>query len=308
MVFLRPDVLCARIAELQHGVITRAQALRAGMSLDAIARRLDSGLWIRVAPGVFLVAGSPETWQQELWIARLWAGEKGALCGETAALLHGLDGIHGRPVEVLLNRRTRAPSGRFAVRYSRRWDPADVVKIDGLRATSVERTLLDLAARSRPWTAEIAFDSAVREGRTTVERIDEYIEEEAGSGCDGTARMRSIIEARRAGDGPQSALETRLDAVLTTPVVPPFERQYEVRLADGEPAKIDFAWPPARVGAEGDGKRSHTGAFYRQRDLARQNALAEVGWLLLRFTWFDVTRRPEYVVKKVRCVVRPRTP
>ena len=308
MAFMRPDVLCARIAELQCGVITRAQALRAGMSPEAIARRLESGLWMRVAPGIFVVAGSPETWHRELWIARLWAGEKGALCGETAAILLGLDGIRGRRVEVLLNRRTRAPSNRFAVRYSRRWDPDDVVKIDGLRVTSVERTLLDLAARSRPWTAEIAFDSAIREGGTTVERVEQYVDEVAGSGCGGTARLRTIIEARRAGDGPKSPLETRLDAVLTRPAVPPFERQFEVRLTDGRPAKIDFAWPRAKVGAEGDGKGAHTGAFYRQRDLARQNALAEVGWLLLRFTWFDVTRRPEYVVEKVRRVVAQRTP
>jgi very-short-patch-repair endonuclease len=296
------------VAELQHGVITRAQALAAGMSSEAIARHLESGLWFRVAPGVFVVAGSPPSWEQSLWIAHCWAGKRGALGGETAAILHGLDGIRGRPVEVLMNRRTRAPSDRFDVRYSRRWDPNDAVTITGLRVTSVPRTLLDLAARSRPWTAEIAFDSAVRDGITSLERVDDYLGSVAGRGCDGTSRLRAIIDARRAGDGPMSPLETRLDAVLTTLEVPPFERQFEVRLMNGEPVKIDFAWPPAKVGAEGDGKRSHTGAFYRQRDLTRQNALAEVGWLLLRFTWYDVTRRPDYVVEKVGRVVRQRTP
>ncbi|HEX2284499.1 MAG TPA: type IV toxin-antitoxin system AbiEi family antitoxin domain-containing protein, partial [Mycobacterium sp.] len=45
----------------QDGVLTLAQAKRAGLSQDAVNRRLRSGRWRRCSPGVYFVNDRPFT-------------------------------------------------------------------------------------------------------------------------------------------------------------------------------------------------------------------------------------------------------
>jgi very-short-patch-repair endonuclease len=52
------------------------------------------------------------------------------------------------------------------------------------------------------------------------------------------------------------------------------------------------------IGIEADGKEPHSGLRPVFTDRCRTNAL--VGWQLLRFTWYDVLRRPAYVVATAR--------
>src|SRR5207248_5084728 len=59
-----PPRRLARLAATQHGVFTRAQAIACGVSARTATRRLSSGMWDRLYPAVYRVAGSPETWRQ----------------------------------------------------------------------------------------------------------------------------------------------------------------------------------------------------------------------------------------------------
>jgi very-short-patch-repair endonuclease len=43
----------------------------------------------------------------------------------------------------------------------------------------------------------------------------------------------------------------------------------------------------------------HSGRTDVQRNSGKQNLLVARGWRVLRFTWFDVTHRPAYVVATV---------
>ena len=49
------DRIIGRIAALQHGVVTRAQLLSAGVSRRSIAHRLDKGSLIRLHAGIYRV-------------------------------------------------------------------------------------------------------------------------------------------------------------------------------------------------------------------------------------------------------------
>lgn len=62
------DVLQALllVAERQHGLITRAQALAKGLAAGAIRGRLRAGAWERGHAAVYRVAGSGRTWKQSL--------------------------------------------------------------------------------------------------------------------------------------------------------------------------------------------------------------------------------------------------
>ncbi len=61
----------SRILETQHGVISRSQALAAGLTRKGIEVRLRTGSWRSQLPGTYVVAGSPRTWRQRLMEACL---------------------------------------------------------------------------------------------------------------------------------------------------------------------------------------------------------------------------------------------
>lgn len=68
-------------------------------------------------------------------------------------------------------------------------------------------------------------------------------------------------------------------------------------------ARLDLAFPAARVAVEIDGLAYHSDAKRFQYDRTRQNLLVSLGWTVLRFTWRDLQDRPDYVVATIQQVV-----
>ncbi len=55
-----------------------------------------------------------------------------------------------------------------------------------------------------------------------------------------------------------------------------------------------------RVAVEVDGWAWHVTADRFVDDRRRQNALVNLGWTVLRFTWHDLVSRPDGVVDEIR--------
>jgi very-short-patch-repair endonuclease len=69
---------------------------------------------------------------------------------------------------------------------------------------------------------------------------------------------------------------------------------------------VDFLWRDARLIVEADGRAAHGTRRAFQADRDRDGRLAVAGYLVLRFTWWDVTRRPVVVADRVRRVLAGR--
>jgi very-short-patch-repair endonuclease len=70
----------------------------------------------------------------------------------------------------------------------------------------------------------------------------------------------------------------------------------------GHPAEgylLDVAFPAARVAVEVDGWAWHVDARRFGHDRRRQNRLVCAGWTVLRFTWHDLTGRPDAVLAEI---------
>jgi very-short-patch-repair endonuclease len=72
-------------------------------------------------------------------------------------------------------------------------------------------------------------------------------------------------------------------------------------------ARLDMAWPSVKVAVEADGREHHDAPEALYRDRVRGNALALAGWTVLRFTWADLVRRPQWIVEQVRRALNPET-
>src|SRR2546429_7497750 len=79
-----------RIASRQHGVVTRAQLLSAGLSAPGIKRRVRKGLLIAVHRGVYRVGHRAPSTDATHLAAVLACGEGALLSGRAAAQLLGL--------------------------------------------------------------------------------------------------------------------------------------------------------------------------------------------------------------------------
>jgi len=86
------DLVIAQTAAVQCGVFTRHQALSAGANDSLIRRRLRSGAWTLLRPGVYGFPDHRDTWDRRLWIVYLAAGGDAAVAYESAGAQYGTPG------------------------------------------------------------------------------------------------------------------------------------------------------------------------------------------------------------------------
>jgi len=140
-------------------------------------RAVAGGRIVRLRRGAYVDNGR---WQaadgDAQYLARVEAAvetrrSEPVLSHESAALLWGLPALHGWPEDVhgLAGARTSARSKNGFVWHNTPLDDADVVRLGPFLATSLSRTLSDLA-RSRPMAEAVTFlDHGTR---TAVRRLD----------------------------------------------------------------------------------------------------------------------------------------
>lgn len=128
----------------QYGLITRSQAIAAGMSASQIHRRMVAGSWVRERRGVYRHAAVAESWESRLLGACLASG--GVASHRSAAALWGL-GMYQHPTpEVVVDRRCHSVVPKTRVHLTTQWELRDETVIRGIPVTGINRTLLDCGA------------------------------------------------------------------------------------------------------------------------------------------------------------------
>ena len=293
------------LASVQHGVVSRDQALDLGCSTNEITHRLAVGRWTVVGNDVYRVAGSPASWLLDLWTAVLRGGNGSAASHRAAAQLWGIR-RYGDPVEILTPRPRRFRTSDVIVHTSSKYDRSDVTELDGLPITTVERTLMDLGAVKHWRQVEHALDAALRDDLTTLSAIERRLSMRRGQGRNGVGVLAGILEERGVGQVTESPYEREFLYLMESLPVPPPEAQYEVRAGDRFVARIDAAWPDERVAVEIDGHRFHATRTQRASDARRQNELELLGWKVLRFTTDQVHAEPILVAQTVLAALTSR--
>jgi hypothetical protein len=140
------DAVLATVARRQLGLFTRAQALDAGLTDGALGRRVADGRYLRRWPGVFAIAGAPDSRDHRFFAAVLHLGGDAVLAQASAAVVHGLEhGLRDDGIHLLVRRRSYRPTGGLTVHRSIAATAADTTIVGGLPVTDVTWTLTDLA-------------------------------------------------------------------------------------------------------------------------------------------------------------------
>ena len=254
-------------------------------------RRVRGKEWQRLLPRVFLVAGHPHTDTARVRAAGLWTGAAGAVSGPAAAWWHGMRPAAPDVVELTVPRE-HCPRPQPGVRLRRRTlASGDLVKLRGLWVTDKPLTALETAAAVAD--GSVFLDRALQRHVSFTRVYRAYCR---NLGAYGFGRVGELLVA--AADRADSAAERRAVAILRAAGITgwvlghPFGKYL-----------IDIAFPEAKVAVEIDGWAWHMDVDRFRADRYKGNALVRARWELLRFTWHDLTNRPDYVVAEIRAAL-----
>lgn len=289
------------VVQAQHGLVTSSQAVTL-LGPNRKARWVAQRRLLMAQPGVFRLVGAPETWHQSLMAAALAAD--GIVSHRSAAELWGLIQPAGYvDVSVTPHRRPRLQPPAIVHRIL---DLHAELAVDraGMRVTDPVRTVIDLGLVVHRGAVSDALSRGLSTGLLTVPEVAAVRDALGRKGRNGTGVVRDILEARSLQRGTEeSLLEKRfLDLVRRHDLAMP-ALQHEVWTGGRFVARIDAAYPHAKVAIEVDGYVAHTAPEAFQRDRTRQNRLVALGWTVLRFTWDDVVRRPAAVAATIRAAL-----
>jgi very-short-patch-repair endonuclease len=294
------------LAERQHSLIGREQALAHGMTVRQIEGQLRTGRWTIATRGVYRIAGSVRTWEQRLLAAVLAAGIGAAASRRSAAALWRLPGFPAGPIEVTQG---RGLSIRATHPHDSRFLPSEQIRIvSAIPTVCVERTLLDLCGTEHPKRAERAMDNALSMGLTTVQQLSLMLARTGRKGRPGTALTRELLAARTADYvPPASALEALVIAVLEAHGIQLPERQARVGGTSAPIGRVDFIFRGARLVLEADSRRHHSSWLDIEADRRRDLLLAAAGWRIMRVNWRQLVQEPELFIAALRATLRQAT-
>lgn len=281
------------MAARQHGVVTRSQALAAGIGSEAIRDRRGRGALHPLHRGVYLVGHPAPPPLAREQAALLAVGASAHLAGRTAASLWGL--LPADPeadVEiVVVGRQVRARSGLAIRRATRALDRADLRRAGGLPVTAPARTIVDLAPRLDDDALErLVHDAQVL--RLASAGAVRAALERAGAVA-GAPRLRRALDGTARGIT-RSEAERLLLAVLRRARLPGPRRN--ARVCGYE---VDALWPDRRLIVEVDGFAAHGTRRAFERDRRRDMDLQSSGYRVVRVTWRQLTDEPLAVAARL---------
>lgn len=298
----------AQIAAAQHGLITRAQLTRAGVTARELRTFVAHGVLERRSRGVYAVSSNPRTWEQGILACVLASGAAAVASHRSAAALWRLHRFREGHLDITVPRWNRGESGKGTVHESLVLPSRDRTVVRSVPVTSPTRTLIDVGRYVGPTVLGSMIDDAVRRRLTSYEALHHRLGELARSGRNGIVAARTALETRPGGDHPpDSELEHLVRDILTRYGLP--DPVMHHRIDCGEQAfVVDFAWPVGLVALECDGFRFHRTPEQLDWDDRRRNLLGLRGWMVLHATWNRVRDDPSGLVREVRRALERQPP
>ena len=254
---------------IAEGVITRKQLRERGFR--------------RLVHGVYADPGLPLDHRLRCRAVALLLPEGAAIGGHSAAAWHGAPfaGPHD-PVTVLRPPDVAWKGPRGTRTHRTDLDMVDVETRDDVPVTTALRTAWDVAALESVGTAVAALDAMVRAG--TVGLTDLRAMVDRGAGIWGVAKVRRAVPLvdPRAESAPESRVRVACVLAGLSPVP-----QHEVRVDGLFLARVDLAFPEARLAIEYEGAHHFEDAQI-VRDDARIARLIAAGWRVIRLSAADL--------------------
>ncbi|MGI8624956.1 MAG: type IV toxin-antitoxin system AbiEi family antitoxin domain-containing protein [Geodermatophilaceae bacterium] len=280
------DLPLGSIADLQGGVVTRAQARAAGLLRSEIGYLARRSAWEPIRRGMYAEPGGGAS--VRIGSALLATGSRGVASHGSAAALLGLDLL--RDPDATQTVLTVRPGQRGhrdldGIRVHRAGlPPWHVSEVNGLPVTTVARTLVDLTRALSLRDGVVAMDAALHSGRVRLEQLEEVLAD-----CRGWPWIRRAASAVKLTDAAaESALESLSRIFFCAHDIPAPRTQFVVRSGQRFIARTDFWWEKPRVAGEADGLGKYAALADLHAEKLRQERIEALGIRVVRWTWGDI--------------------
>lgn len=293
----------ARLAERQHGVVSREQLRELGLSDASIDRAIVAARLFPVFRGVFAVGHASVGRHGRLFAAVLVCGRDSALSHGTAAALLGLWERYPSLIDVVAPTSSGRKIQGVRRRHTRPPEASDRVSVRGIPCAGPSLAIVEVAGIVGERKLRRTVEQAAVLGLLDVGRIEALL---AGPRRRGTPRLRAVLEGWRdyaPGTRLRSPLEAKLLQLLTLREMPAPECNVELRIGN-EVFEVDFLWRRERVIAETDGGRFHDNPQAEARDRRRDYVLSAAGYRVHRLRWYDLEERPEATMHELAGLLR----
>ncbi|PRB41233.1 hypothetical protein CQ020_12305 [Arthrobacter sp. MYb23] len=286
------------------------ELLRFGLNSRNIKALVDSGELLRLRYGCYIRANQ---WKalgpRRRATERILAHAHGTLTTSTggfvyshlsAARLHGLFvwGVDDRVHFIHPSRPSSDRWGKDVRGHTENFTEDDVVVVQGLRVTTLERTIFDSARMLSYPKALVVMDHGLRVG---AERSKLTYMAANSAGMRGIRTLRKALD--NADPRSESAGETLTRELMQRLSIKPPQPQFEVQSRLGH-HRMDFAWEEEKLALEFDGRTKYFD--YRPTDEVifqerrREKALTEAGWRFIRIEWKDLFQERDFKERILR--------
>lgn len=314
---LTPDEQLARLTSRQANLFTLQQAVACGLHRNTVLGRLETGRYLEDGDGVLRLGGAAvAAWEDVHHVVLAVGGDDVIVARHTAAALHALSPApRSKLVHLLVHNRSfiEAPRGARVHRSEHVVERWDIALVDGIRCTSVPRTLCDLAREVPPGLFTALVNDAIRKGLTDVVDLQRM-----------TTRLGRFRHKRRllqicdhlgphAGDA-NNATETMFLDLCEQYGLPLIGINVPMRDANGRQRYVDALLrrnDGRLVPVEVDGHQTHWTRLDRWHDEEREDLLGEANPRLLPFVRVpadEVWHAPDRVVTTLREACRAPLP
>ena len=286
----------------RSGVLTRAQALRTGLTDNDLARAVRTGVLRHLDRGVYSMHSAdltPEQRHAERVRGLVASRSRSTAAARSTLALAGLPLVGADLDTAILCGPGRERYHRVgAVTYPM---PAGepTIEVQGVPSVSLETAIFQTAARDGLRTAVVAADAALRRGFVDLDGLEACRVRLRRLAPRGNALLAMVdASSESPGESLQRLVFVGLGYEVRTQVV--------IRDADGGfVARVD-ALLEGLVVAEFDGAVKYAGAEGREelvREKRREDALRALGYVVIRVTWADLFH-PERLDAMVRSALR----
>jgi hypothetical protein len=269
------DVRVREWAARQADVVAAWQLTQMGWSWERVKHHARQEGWRRIHQGVYALTQAPLTRRQS-WMAATLTAPGTALAAASAAACWGF-----RPCKAAFEVVVRQGSGgprRMGGLLVMRTRLMEATTRDGIPITTVNRTLIDLAATLDARAIAKSVRVAIRLKLTTAPSLlDALLDHPTRRG---TRQLRELAE--RYKDLPIARTRSDAEATALEQLQPP---QVNVRI-NGEEA--DLVWPEQRLIIEIDGPQYH---LFPDEDARKEAAWRAAGYEVRRVSSDDVFNR-----------------
>jgi hypothetical protein len=252
-----------------HRPFVGTEALAAG----EVSRHELRRYYRAIMPNVYLEKRVEPSLRQRTVAAWLWSNREAVIAGAAASAVHGAKWVDDNTPVELIWRNARAPQ-RVVTRDELLLSD-EFQRLDGLYATTPERTAFDIGRRGTIGRAVARLDALAAATDFKVRDVEEL----AGNHRHARGLRQLEVTLDLVDSGAQSPKETWLRLLLINAGFPKPRTQIPVPGPDGFPRYfLDMGWEDIMLAVEYDGEQHWTDPWQFAKDVDRQEYVARVGW------------------------------